>query len=374
MALGWVSAAQLLAERTGLLPPPASVPGPASATSGGGSRRRVPASTRMALQMAAALAAAFVAGRTVYPSHWTWVVLTAFIVCSGNRGRGDVVQKAIMRTLGASAGTLAASVFASLVPAGNRWSIVAIFAVLAVALWLRPLSYAYWAAGVTAALALLYGYYGEHGVQLLGQRLAEIVVGALLGVAASWLLLPVRTTDVLRRDLSRTLAALSDYLATIEGDRSAVDDRQARFARSAAELDRIGNMLRLAPRRWRMRRDYLPAVTAMKRSAAALPAVTGYVTSGRRLDAAALAAVGADIGRLRGGLAQRTEQDPAAWTRLADAIAGCTISPPSPPARWSKTATPVPSRICSATRLATLDLANSRSASPLASSRSSPPG
>ena len=374
VALGWVSAAQLLAERTGLLPPPASVPGPASATSGGGSRRRVPASTRMALQMAAALAAAFVAGRTVYPSHWTWVVLTAFIVCSGNRGRGDVVQKAIMRTLGASAGTLAASVFASLVPAGNRWSIVAIFAVLAVALWLRPLSYAYWAAGVTAALALLYGYYGEHGVQLLGQRLAEIVVGALLGVAASWLLLPVRTTDVLRRDLSRTLAALSDYLATIEGDRSAVDDRQARFARSAAELDRIGNMLRLAPRRWRMRRDYLPAVTAMKRSAAALPAVTGYVTSGRRLDAAALAAVGADIGRLRGGLAQRTEQDPAAWTRLADAIAGCTISPPSPPARWSKTATPVPSRICSATRLATLDLANSRSASPLASSRSSPPG
>ena len=337
VALGWVSAAQLLAERTGLLARPETVPEPPPATSSGGSRRRLPASTKMALQMAAALAAAFAIGRTLYPSHWTWVVLTAFIVCSGNRGRGDVVHKAIMRTLGATAGTLAASVLASLVPAGNRWSIAAIFAVLAVALWLRPLSYAYWAAGVTAALALLYGYYGEHGVQLLGDRLEEIVVGAMLGVAASWLLLPVRTTDVLRRDLARALAALSDYLAAIDDSPSALRDHQARFARSATDLDRIGNVLRLTPRRWRIRRDYLPAVVAMKRSAAALPAVTDYVTS-KRFDVAALTDLRADVGRLRGGLAQRAEQDAAAWTRLADAIERLplTVSPavrPSPSPR-----------------------------------------
>ena len=333
VALGWVSAAQLLAERTGLLARPETVPEPAPATSSGGSRGRVPASTKMALQMAAALAAAFVIGRTLYPSHWTWVVLTAFIVCSGNRGRGDVVHKAIMRTLGASAGTLAASVLASLVPAGDRWSIAAIFAVLAVALWLRPLSYAYWAAGVTAALALLYGYYGEHGVQLLGDRLAEIVVGAMLGVAASWLLLPVRTTDVLRRDLARALAALSDYLAAIDDSPSALRDHQARFARSAADLDRIGNVLRLTPRRWRIRRDYLPAVIAMKRSAAALSAVTDYVTSKHRLDATALTDIRGDIARLRGGLAQRAEQDTAAWARLADAIERLplTAATPTPP-------------------------------------------
>ena len=36
-------------------------------------------------------------------------------------------------------------------PAGDSWSIVCLFAVLAVAVWLRPLNYAFWAAGMTAA-------------------------------------------------------------------------------------------------------------------------------------------------------------------------------------------------------------------------------
>jgi uncharacterized membrane protein YccC len=37
----------------------------------------------MALQMAVALSAAFAAGFLVFPDHWGWCVLTAFIVCSG---------------------------------------------------------------------------------------------------------------------------------------------------------------------------------------------------------------------------------------------------------------------------------------------------
>ena len=44
----------------------------------------------------------------------------------------------------------------------------AIFAVLAVATWLRPLSYAFWAAGITAVLALLNGYFGVRGSDVLG--------------------------------------------------------------------------------------------------------------------------------------------------------------------------------------------------------------
>ena len=203
----------------------------------------------MALQMAVALAAAFVVGRTGYPDHWTWVVLTAFIVCSGNRGRGDVLHKAVMRVLGASVGTLAASVLADVIPAGNHWSVAAIFAVLAVALWVRPLSYAYWAAGITAALALLYGYFGEHGAQLLGDRLEEIVVGAVIGIASSWFLLPVRTTDVTRRDLVRALGALSDYVAAARSDPAAFPDHEVRVTHAAAELNRVGKIRRLVPRR-----------------------------------------------------------------------------------------------------------------------------
>ena len=60
------------------------------------STKGISVSTRMALQMAAALSCAFALGHYVFGSHWIWVVLTAYIVCSGNRGRGDVVHKSAM--------------------------------------------------------------------------------------------------------------------------------------------------------------------------------------------------------------------------------------------------------------------------------------
>lgn len=105
-AVVWGTLLTWAAHRTGVLPrPPAAwvVRGPATARPG-------PApSTRMALQMATALTAAFVVGRTVWPDHWAWVVLSAHLVCGGARSRGDVLVKGAWRTLGAAAGTLAGS-------------------------------------------------------------------------------------------------------------------------------------------------------------------------------------------------------------------------------------------------------------------------
>ncbi|MFH8338192.1 hypothetical protein [Streptomyces sp. AM6-12] len=59
------------------------------------------------------------------------------------------------------------------------------------ALWLRPLDYAFWAAGMTTALSLLHGYYGQNATELLPARLSAIAVGAVLSVASAWWLLPV---------------------------------------------------------------------------------------------------------------------------------------------------------------------------------------
>ncbi|OLZ64964.1 hypothetical protein AV521_33985 [Streptomyces sp. IMTB 2501] len=66
------------------------------------------------------------------------------------------------------------------------------FVILTVALWLRPLSHAYWAAGVTTALSLLLGCFGQDVVSLLPTRLAATAVGATLFVAAAWWLLSVQ--------------------------------------------------------------------------------------------------------------------------------------------------------------------------------------
>ena len=61
-------------------------------------------------------------------------------------------------------------------------------------------------------LALLYRYFGESAAGLLQTRLEAILLGALIGVVSSWLVLPVRSSDVLRRRLGTVLAGISDVL------------------------------------------------------------------------------------------------------------------------------------------------------------------
>jgi hypothetical protein len=191
-------------------------------------------STKMAVQLAAALAAAFLVGRALWPEHWQWVVLTAFIVCAGNRGRGDVLHKSLLRTVGAGLGTVAATGLLALVTPSGAGSVAAVLVVLVVGIVLRPLNYAYWAACVTAAMALLLGLLGEDATALLFTRLAAIVVGGVLGVAASWLILPVRSRDVARKRIAEARLA-------IEKLRSAEEDEAARDAahRAIAQLDLI---------------------------------------------------------------------------------------------------------------------------------------
>jgi hypothetical protein len=257
----WVTVFQLL------VPAPAA-PGPAAASP---ARRRIRASTRMALQMAAALAAAFVVGRTLWPDHWTWTVLTAFIVCSGARSRGDVVLKGLLRGAGAAAGTVVATAIAGAFGPRADGAVVVIFVVLAIATWLREFSYVWWAACVTAVLSLLYGWFGQAAGGLLDTRLEGIAVGAAVGIAASWLILPVRTSDVARRRSADALAALGDVLSADWRDPAALRRDQAAFARAVAALAQIAPALRMRRRllsRLRPGRPELAdAIDAITRSA-----------------------------------------------------------------------------------------------------------
>jgi hypothetical protein len=177
-------------------------------------RGLLPASSRMAAQLVVALAAGFLIGRHWYPDHYIWPVLTAYIVSSGNRGRADVAYKGLLRIVGAMVGTLVATwLFDGAFGAGSRGAITVLFGTLATACFLRPWSYAYWAACLTAALAILTGYFGQPSSDLLHTRLFGIAYGGLAAVVAAWIVLPVRSTDVLRRRRDDALAALTDLLA-----------------------------------------------------------------------------------------------------------------------------------------------------------------
>ncbi|WP_044887562.1 MULTISPECIES: FUSC family protein [Frankia] len=226
------TARPVAADRTA--PPSAPGVAPPSAPGIARRRRRLPASTRMAVQLAVALGAAFAVGRHVFGEHRSWLVLTAYLVHSGNRGRGDVAYRCAQRLAGAAVGTAAATVVAGRFPAGDDVSIVLIFVLLALGVWLRSASYAYWTACVTGVLALLYGYYGQTGTGLLRERLAAVVLGAAIGLAAAWFVLPVRTGDVLRRRIADLLAALTDYLVVCQTGRA----RMPRPSRTTPEVMR----------------------------------------------------------------------------------------------------------------------------------------
>ena len=156
---------------------------------------------------------------------------------------------------------------------------VVIFAVIAVATWLRPFNhYAFWAAGVTSVLALLYGYFGETGTTLLGQRLEGIALGAGIGIAASWFVLPIRTRDVMRRRTADALAALSEVLATITTTPTELAAPARRFEHAVRELDRIAKPLEAHRLLYRLRRPDPHAADVFDASRSALVSVRELVS------------------------------------------------------------------------------------------------
>lgn len=253
LALLWVSVFHVLARRLRLLAPlQATVHAPVRPAPEGG--MRPVASTRMAIQMAVALALSFVVGYLCFRERWAWIVLTAFIVNSGNRGRLDVAYKSGLRVLGAAAGTVLAMTVTIHAGANPHTTGALILIALFFGIWLRPLGYAWWALFVTLALALLQGFEPQPPGTLLWLRLEEIVIGALIGVAAAWLVLPVRSSDVLRRRLADALAAMAEALDPANPER-----QPARIAMALDALEDMAAPFRAARRFTRRFRNVQPA-------------------------------------------------------------------------------------------------------------------
>ncbi len=216
---------------------------------------RPAASTRMAIQMAIALAAAFALGYLYFGPHWSWPVLTAFIVNSGNRGRLDVLHKSLLRMLGALSGTLAAALVPTSLLAQDSTTVAFILAALFIALWLRPIGYAWWALFITLTLALLQDYLGMPSESALLLRLGGIAVGAMIGVAAAWFVLPIPSDGVLRRRIGTALATLSTALDPAQPRR--VSHSFVQDLKAVAELAPAFRSGRLFARL--LHRDFAPA-------------------------------------------------------------------------------------------------------------------
>ncbi|HEY2685157.1 MAG TPA: FUSC family protein [Steroidobacteraceae bacterium] len=225
--------AQMLAARMGFNDLPA--PGPQA-----GDRSKpgkISGYLRMSLQMAAAVLAAFAIGYPVFAAHWSWCVLTAYIVCAGSPSRGEVVYKGLLRLLGALAGTVLAAVVQKFLAPQGADAAVAIFASLFAGVWLREYNYAFWAACMTLTMAMLQAVAGVSNGDL-NLRLLAILVGALCAVAAAWLLLPLSTRSYARRVFADTLAAFDRSLQSTD------QESGEELARCLTRLRRLAPVLK----------------------------------------------------------------------------------------------------------------------------------
>ncbi|MGI5242765.1 FUSC family protein [Dactylosporangium sp. CA-139066] len=205
------------------------------------------------VQSALALTLAFAIGQTCFGEHWAWTVISAYTVGAAARSRGDALLRGAHRTLGALGGTLVATVLALAIGERPAVAVALLLAILAAAYYLRQFGYAWWAAGVTAALALLYSLLGVSGtaaLPLLGARLLAVLIGALCAILPATLLAPIRTGAVLRKRTAEALRSARD------GDYALAQRQVAALREAAAPL--------LAIRRLRERRElmWVDALTA----------------------------------------------------------------------------------------------------------------
>ncbi|MEU3512795.1 FUSC family protein [Streptomyces longwoodensis] len=192
--------------------------------------------TRRTIQVTTAMIIAVVLGELISPDRWYWALVAAFAIYGPTVTRGETLVRGWTRIVGTVLGAVAGTVLAELV-AGNRlWSIVLIFAVIFFAFYMMQVSYALMMTGITMMLALLYGLLGTFNPGVLGTRILLTAVGAVIGVAAALVVLPIRTRDNTRRQVQTYLSALDEVVASA-GRRVAKTD-EADLTVQVRELDR----------------------------------------------------------------------------------------------------------------------------------------
>ena len=170
---------------------------------------------RRALQVAVAGSLSIVAGMALSPERWYWAALTVFFVFANANSRGAALRKAVERTLGTVGGIAAGLLLGSVLAGHTRLQLLAAFPLLFVGFWLLPVSYAMMTVVVTMLLALMYGILGILTLNLLLLRLGETAIGAAIGVAVAYFLIPARTRGAVDEAFREFYAGMDGLLAAL---------------------------------------------------------------------------------------------------------------------------------------------------------------
>ena len=168
--------------------------------------------TRQAIQVTVAASLAIVVGEIVSPSHWYWAAIAAFVIFAGTNSWAETLDKGWQRLLGTVLGVPSGVLVATLVSGNKIASLAMIFVCLFCAFYFMKVTYSLMTFWISTMLALMYGLLGEFTYGLLLLRIEETAVGAVIGIAAAVLVLPINTRAKIRGDAHTFFLTLADLV------------------------------------------------------------------------------------------------------------------------------------------------------------------
>ena len=168
---------------------------------------------RHTIQVFVASSAAMVVGTMISPQRWYWALIAAFIVGVGAASRSEVLVKGLQRSAGTLLGIVAGIGLATLVSGHNILAAGLAFASAFCAFYAFQTAYATMTFFITLMLALVYSLLGQFEPGLLVLRLEETVAGAAIGIAANYLVLPIRQSNAYADALEDFLKALAEVIS-----------------------------------------------------------------------------------------------------------------------------------------------------------------
>ncbi|MEU4083899.1 FUSC family protein [Streptomyces aureus] len=166
--------------------------------------------TRAAVQVSVGSTLAIVGGELLSPQRWYWAVLTCWVVFLNTASTGEILVKGYRRLLGTVLGVVAGVILAGVI--GNHtWTAFALVLLFIFAMYFTaPVSYVLMSFFVTAMLGLLYTVLNTYSPEVLVLRIEETALGAICGMVAAALVLPVHTDRRTDELLAAVLVRLGD--------------------------------------------------------------------------------------------------------------------------------------------------------------------
>lgn len=224
--------------------------------------------TRAAVQVAVGSSLAMAGGELLSAHRWYWAVLTCWIVFLNTASTGEIVVKGYRRLLGTVLGVVAGILLAGIVGHHTGTAFAVVLLCVFATFYTAPLSYTLMSFFVTAALGVLYTLLHTYSLSVLVLRIEETALGAVCGVVAAALVLPVRTdrrtNELLTTVLDRLTDVTSDAVDQLSGGPPAdLLDRARDLDRALADLRAATQPLTHPVTPLRTRRDTARYVVAL---------------------------------------------------------------------------------------------------------------